>query len=266
MIGYLILSTFLLYSFMGGTLWLVAIDRYSLNVDLITFVITLLNFAVLGVVSMFVNKPDITPPGFAQFYAIAGAVLLAWQFSHFEDWTGWSLLVMLGLYDLCAVLTPCGPLKALVGLMIKKEEGGEDGNLPGLLYEAKVPVRRGKPRARTAEPGELRPLPIHFSLALALRYPVLNPSDVPEKALGAEYTLSDRMKIVDCKRPQHTKFAKKEDDDGCIRYFIHEEEENRASTYVVDPSREGRVFLEETVEEDEEGGKIKVSIWSEDSK
>ena len=30
------------------------------------------------------------------------------------QWTGWTLLVALALYDLCAVLTPCGPLKQLV--------------------------------------------------------------------------------------------------------------------------------------------------------
>jgi len=31
-----------------------------------------------------------------------------------EQWTSWALLVALALYDLCAVLTPCGPLRALV--------------------------------------------------------------------------------------------------------------------------------------------------------
>ena len=34
--------------------------------------------------------------------------------SRFPETTGWCLLVVLALYDLCAVLTPCGPLKALV--------------------------------------------------------------------------------------------------------------------------------------------------------
>lgn len=41
---------------------------------------------------------------------------------------------MLALYDLCAVLTPCGPLKMLVGLMQERNEP-----LPGLLYEANLP-------------------------------------------------------------------------------------------------------------------------------
>lgn len=41
---------------------------------------------------------------------------------------------MLALYDLCAVLTPCGPLKLLVGLMQERNEP-----LPGLLYEAHLP-------------------------------------------------------------------------------------------------------------------------------
>lgn len=52
----------------------------------------------------------------------------------FDEWTCWSLLLMLALYDLCAVLTPCGPLKMLVGLMQERNEP-----LPGLLYEANLP-------------------------------------------------------------------------------------------------------------------------------
>jgi hypothetical protein len=82
------------------------------------------------------------------------------------QWTGWCLLVVLALYDLCAVLTPCGPLRWLVspltrlprpamplahptcliigthaslslrqvGLMQEYNEP-----MPGLLYEASLP-------------------------------------------------------------------------------------------------------------------------------
>ncbi|CAM9807436.1 unnamed protein product, partial [Hapterophycus canaliculatus] len=65
--------------------------------------------------------------------------------SRFEEWTGWCLLVVLALYDLCAVLTPCGPLKALVNLMQEYEEP-----MPGLLYEAELPA--GPPRRRRPRP------------------------------------------------------------------------------------------------------------------
>jgi presenilin 1 len=46
---------------------------------------------------------------------------MAWQLSKFDEWTGWCLLVSLAAYDLCAVLTPCGPLKALVNLMQQQD-------------------------------------------------------------------------------------------------------------------------------------------------
>ena len=39
----------------------------------------------------------------------------------------------LAFYDLCAVLTPCGPLKALVEMAQSRNDG-----IPGLLYEAQV--------------------------------------------------------------------------------------------------------------------------------
>ena len=53
----------------------------------------------------------------------------------------WALLVMLALYDLCAVLTPCGPLKALVKLMSKDDAP----DMPGLLYEARLPANATRP-------------------------------------------------------------------------------------------------------------------------
>lgn len=57
---------------------------------------------------------------------------------------------MLALYDLCAVLTPCGPLKVLVGLMQERNEP-----LPGLLYEADLPSNdsRGSHNVRIPAPG-----------------------------------------------------------------------------------------------------------------
>ncbi len=91
------------------------------------------NFAIVGTMSIFYSRG--IPTYVTQVYLVLTSVILAWQLSQFNDWTAWCLLVMLALYDLCAVLTPCGPLKALIRLMSK------DGapTLPGLLYEAQLP-------------------------------------------------------------------------------------------------------------------------------
>ena len=45
----------------------------------------------------------------------------------------WTLLVVLAAYDICAVLSPCGPLKALVEMSQERQEP-----IPGLVYEATI--------------------------------------------------------------------------------------------------------------------------------
>jgi hypothetical protein len=57
----------------------------------------------------------------------------------------WTLLVMLALYDLFAVLSPCGPLKALAKMISKPGAPA----LPGLLYEASLPEGVQKPKSKT---------------------------------------------------------------------------------------------------------------------
>mmetsp|Transcript_32888 Transcript_32888/g.75693 ORF Transcript_32888/g.75693 Transcript_32888/m.75693 type:complete len:537 (-) Transcript_32888:228-1838(-) len=134
--GYMALSTTMLFGFMGGNIFLVAIDRYSINIDWITFFWVVFNFTVTGTAAVFYKRG--IPSYIEQSYLVAISVILSWQLAHFEEWICWALLVMLALYDLCAVLTPCGPLKALVNLMQK--DGAAP--MPGLLYEANLPVSR----------------------------------------------------------------------------------------------------------------------------
>ena len=62
------------------------------------------------------------------------------------------LLILLALYDLFAVLSPCGPLKALVNLMSQSDAP----HLPGLLYEANLNVgqyqqQQQQPSGRTQQ-------------------------------------------------------------------------------------------------------------------
>ena len=78
------------------------------------------------------------------------------------QWTVWSLLVALALYDLCAVLTPCGPLRKLVELAQERQDP-----IPGLLYEAEVGNQDRNPavvrdviaRPQARRPGSAGPPP-----------------------------------------------------------------------------------------------------------
>jgi len=134
--GYMAFSTTVLLGFMGGNLASVFVERYGVVVDWITFNFLCVNFGLGGTISIFYQKG--IPQLVNQSYLVAVSVILSWQLAHFNELTCFALLIMLALYDLCAVLTPCGPLKLLVEMM-------QQPNAPamaGLLYEANLPVAR----------------------------------------------------------------------------------------------------------------------------
>ncbi|KAL3769006.1 hypothetical protein ACHAWO_006772 [Cyclotella atomus] len=139
LMGYMILATTVLLMFLGGNMFTVAINKYQLEIDKISYWFTMYNFSVVGTLAIFYQKgmPTIVNQG----YLIANSTIVAWQLSYFNDWMAWSLLIMLALYDLFAVLSPCGPLKALVNLMSKKDAPP----MPGLLYEAELPRNATRP-------------------------------------------------------------------------------------------------------------------------
>ncbi len=137
--GYMVLASTVLLGFLGGQMFNVAIHKYDLMIDQLSYYITMYNFAVVGTVAIFYQKG--IPQVINQSYLVLTSVIVAWQLSYFNDWMAWALLVMLALYDLFAVLTPCGPLKALVKLMSKEDAP----TLPGLLYEARLPENATRP-------------------------------------------------------------------------------------------------------------------------
>ena len=139
LIGYMMFASTSLLGFLGGNIWYTAINIYNLPVDKFTFVMALWNFAAVGILAIFYGRG--VPKFVTQAYLVATSVILAWHLSFFDDVMAWSLLFMLAMYDLCAVLTPCGPLKALVNLM--SEEGAPE--MPGLLYEAELPPEARRP-------------------------------------------------------------------------------------------------------------------------
>ena len=170
--GYMVIASTLLLGFLGGQMFNVAIQKYRLSIDQISFYFTMYNFAIVGTAAIFYQKG--IPTCINQAYLVLTSVIVAWQLSYFseynivpilmfcsyilhqnanalnllpsysDDWMAWALLVMLALYDLFAVLTPCGPLKALVKLM-SKDDAPE---MPGLLYEARLPENATRPGRR----------------------------------------------------------------------------------------------------------------------
>mmetsp|Transcript_35107 Transcript_35107/g.74077 ORF Transcript_35107/g.74077 Transcript_35107/m.74077 type:complete len:725 (-) Transcript_35107:107-2281(-) len=139
LIGYMMFSSMTLLGVLGAELFNVAIEKYRIPIDWFTFVFALYNFAVVGVTAIFYALG--IPTYVTQGYLICSSVIISWQLSHFDTISTWTLLIMLGLYDLCAVLTPCGPLRALVNLM-SDEDSPE---MPGLLYEAEIPEGLKRP-------------------------------------------------------------------------------------------------------------------------
>ena len=55
------------------------------------------------------------------------------------QWTTWTLLVALALWDLFAVLTPCGPLKMLINLAQKRQDPIPGASLAGSYRNASHP-------------------------------------------------------------------------------------------------------------------------------
>ncbi|TMW57213.1 hypothetical protein Poli38472_003138 [Pythium oligandrum] len=130
--GYIMFASTAILSFVGGQLIDSVInDQFQWAVDWPSFLYVMINFGVVGVISIFYQKG--TSKFIQNGYLVMVSVILAWEFSMWPMWTTLIFCFMFAIYDLCAVLTPCGPLKCLIALIQEKQ-----APLPGLIYEADV--------------------------------------------------------------------------------------------------------------------------------
>jgi len=127
--GWLITSTGMLLAVFGGYLFLLILEAENLPLDTITFSILLWNFAIVGIMSIFWYAPQKVTQG----YLIIISALMAVWFTRLPEWTTWSILAVVAIYDLFAVLCPRGPLKVLVDTAQERKEP-----IPALLYNASV--------------------------------------------------------------------------------------------------------------------------------
>lgn len=126
---YMGFSAFVVLGFLGGEIALFFIEEFSIPIDCITCLVALFNFAVVGVLAVFMSKMAIFV---TQGYLVVIGMLVAYWFTLLPEWTTWVLLVAMALYDLAAVLLPVGPLRLLVELAISRDE-----DIPALVYEAR---------------------------------------------------------------------------------------------------------------------------------
>jgi presenilin 1 len=143
--GYMIVVTTMLLGYFSTNMLLIAFQKYNVRVDWFSLVFVMYNFAIVGTLAIFYGRG--IPRFISQGYLICTSVVLSWQLSFFGTWTAWTLLVALALYDLFAVLTPCGPLRKLAELMSRPDAPA----IPGLLYEAALPNGIERPNQKKKE-------------------------------------------------------------------------------------------------------------------
>ncbi|KAK8915993.1 Presenilin-like protein [Platanthera zijinensis] len=127
--SYMAFSSFIVLFFLGGETSLLLLSRFALPLDAFSFLLLLLNFSVIGILSISLAKVPII---LTQGYLVVIGVFVAYWFTLLPEWTTWSLLISMALYDLAAVLLPVGPLRLLVEMAISRDE-----EIPALVYEAR---------------------------------------------------------------------------------------------------------------------------------
>ncbi|GMH42762.1 hypothetical protein BSKO_10681 [Bryopsis sp. KO-2023] len=130
--GFAVLNIFF---FLTGAVLIGLLKTGNIHLDALSLCFILFNFSVVGMLGLFFWP---SPLLLKQGYLVVVGVIVAYIFTWTPEWTSWVLLVFMALYDLCAVLAPGGPLKALVELAIERQE-----EIPALVYEAR-PVRGGQ--------------------------------------------------------------------------------------------------------------------------
>jgi len=131
--------------------------RYDVPWDLASFVIVLVNVAVVAAGGLLRHLT--APVVFLQTCTVALAILASWVFSRLPEWTGWSVLGAMALWDIYAVLHQKGPLGRLVDAATAP---GGVGLPPGLVYEVRNRGQHIRPRGTpgpAAQSSSITPLP-----------------------------------------------------------------------------------------------------------
>eukprot|EP00208_Stichococcus_sp_RCC1054_P001553 CAMPEP_0206144564 /NCGR_PEP_ID=MMETSP1473-20131121/24484_1 /ASSEMBLY_ACC=CAM_ASM_001109 /TAXON_ID=1461547 /ORGANISM="Stichococcus sp, Strain RCC1054" /LENGTH=419 /DNA_ID=CAMNT_0053540415 /DNA_START=347 /DNA_END=1609 /DNA_ORIENTATION=+ len=140
--GYMCFAGFSIFFVMAGIISLQLLEAWHVAMDALSYFFMLYNFAVVGILSLFVWPAPMT---LKQGYLTCTGVIVAYVFTWVPQWTTWTLLAAMAIYDLFAVLSPGGPLKELVEIAEERQV-----DIPALIYEARSSsVQRPQDVART---------------------------------------------------------------------------------------------------------------------
>ena len=134
--GYMGFSGLLIFGVLGAVVGMEVLQKLNIPIDMITFTFWTWNFSIVGVLVTFFGGP--APLVIKQGYLIFIGTIVAFYFTRIPEWTTWTLLVAMALYDVVAVLAPGGPLRVLVELAQERDE-----DIPALVYSAR-PVTRSR--------------------------------------------------------------------------------------------------------------------------
>ncbi|DBB12702.1 TPA: hypothetical protein ACH3X3_005479 [Trebouxia sp. C0006] len=146
--AYMAFAGFSIFFVLVGIIMLQLLVKFQIPLDAFSFSFMLYNFSMVGVTALFFWPAPIL---MKQGYLVVTGMVTAYMFTFIPEWSTWVMLIAMALYDLCAVLTPHGPLKVLVELAQERDE-----DIPALVYEARStgqPRRLPHNRRQQRQPG-----------------------------------------------------------------------------------------------------------------
>ena len=103
--AYMAVSGFSIFAVLGASIANEVFRKYRVTIDVISFMFWTWNVTALGVTSVFLWPGSLLVK---QAYLVLISVIVAYYFTQIPEWTTWTMLIFMALYDLYAVLTQTG--------------------------------------------------------------------------------------------------------------------------------------------------------------
>ena len=127
LVGWFVISAALTFFFLTWILLDLVFTRYQIAYDFVTMSFVIWNFGVVGLFSLFYHGNKVL----SQLYLVVLSVIMSWVLTRLPEWSTWSILVLVAIYDVIAVLCPGGPLKMLLKAAHERNEP-----IPGFIYDS----------------------------------------------------------------------------------------------------------------------------------